>query len=75
MVFAVQDCLLTGVLGSTIGKRLLRMRVIRPDGRLLGPGWALVRTLLLLTVVAALVQDRDVRGLHDRAANAVVVVM
>lgn len=75
LVFAAADFLLTGVLGSTIGKRLLRMRVTRPDGRLLGPGWALVRTVLLLTVVAPLVQDRDIRGLHDRAANAVVVLI
>jgi uncharacterized RDD family membrane protein YckC len=75
LVFAVQDFVLTGVLGATIGKRLLRMRVIRSDGKLLGPGWALVRTALLLTVVAPLVQDRDIRGLHDRAANAVVVLI
>lgn len=75
LVFALQDLLLTGVLGSTIGKRLFRMRVIRLDGKLLGPVWALVRTVLLLTVVAPLVQDRDTRGLHDRAANAVVVLI
>lgn len=75
VVFAAQDFLLTGVLGATIGKRLFRMRVRRLDGRLLGPGWALLRTLLLLTVLPALVQDRDSRGMHDRAANAVIVSM
>ena len=75
VVFAGQDLLLTGLLGSTIGKRLFRMRVVRLDGRVIGPGWALLRTVLLLVVVPALVQDRDQRGMHDRAANAVVVAM
>jgi uncharacterized RDD family membrane protein YckC len=75
VVFAGQDLLLTGLLGSTIGKRLFRMRVVRLDGRVIGPGWALLRTALLLVVVPALVQDRDQRGMHDRAANAVVVMM
>jgi hypothetical protein len=32
-----------------------------------------VRTLLLVLVVPALIWDRDYRGLHDRAANSVVV--
>jgi uncharacterized RDD family membrane protein YckC len=75
IVFAVQDFMLTGLLGSTIGKRLFRLRVIRLDGRLIGPGWALLRTALLLAVVPPLVQDRDLRGMHDRAANAAVVLM
>ena len=75
VVFAIQDVLLTGLLGSTIGKRLLRIRVRRLDGRLIGPGWALLRTLLLLAVLPPLVQDRDMRGMHDRAAGAAVVVM
>jgi hypothetical protein len=35
--------------------------------------WALVRTLLLLAVVPPLLTDRDLRGLHDRAADTVVV--
>lgn len=80
-VFAVEVYLLTAMAGITVGKRLLGIRVIRahgsPDG---GPQaapvgflWALVRTLLLLAVVPALLSDRDLRGLHDRAADTVVV--
>ncbi len=38
-----------------------------------GLGWALVRTILLLIVVPALITDRDLRGLHDRAANTIVI--
>src|SRR5712692_1936441 len=67
-VFATQDVIFTALTGLTIGKLAVRIRVARLDGRLLG-GWALVRTLLLLTVIPPLVFDADLRGLHDRAAN------
>ena len=72
VVFAAQDVFLTALTGLTVGKLVLRIRAARLDGRLIG-GWALVRTLLLLTVIPALVLDKDLRGLHDRAANTVVV--
>lgn len=72
-VFAVMVYLLTALAGLTLGKRLLGIRVARLDGRPVGFGWALVRTLLLLAVVPALFTDRDQRGLHDRAADTIVV--
>jgi uncharacterized RDD family membrane protein YckC len=72
-VFAVEVYILTALTGFTAGKRLLGIRVARLDGRPVGFGWALVRTLLLLTVVPPLVTDRDLRGLHDRAANTIVI--
>ena len=72
-VFAVEDYLLTALTGLTLGKRLTGIRVARLDGRPVGFGWALVRTLLLLCVIPPLVTDRDLRGLHDRAANTVVI--
>jgi uncharacterized RDD family membrane protein YckC len=52
---------------------VLGLRVVRVDGHPVGPLWALVRTVLLLTVVPALLWDRDYRGLHDKAADTVVV--
>jgi uncharacterized RDD family membrane protein YckC len=73
LVFAAQDYVLTALLGLTIGKRLLRIRVTRADGRIPGPGWAAVRTGLLVLVIPALISDRNLRGLHDRAADTVVV--
>ena len=73
VVFAVQDYLLTALTGLTLGKRLDGIRVARLDGRPVGLGWGLVRTLLLLCVIPALVTDRDLRGLHDRAANTIVI--
>jgi uncharacterized RDD family membrane protein YckC len=72
-VFAAQDVVLTGLSGFTVGKRALRMRVARLDGRMVGLGWALARTALMLTVVPPLIQDGDLRGQHDRASNTAVV--
>jgi len=47
--------------------------VARLDGKPVGFWWSLVRTILLLTVIPPLVTDRDLRGLHDRAANTIVI--
>jgi hypothetical protein len=71
--FGVETWLLTALLGLTFGKRVLGLRVVRLDGRPVGPLWALVRTVLLLLIVPALLWDRDYRGLHDKAAHTVVV--
>jgi uncharacterized RDD family membrane protein YckC len=73
VIFAAEVYLLTALTGFTAGKRLTRVRVVRLDGRPVGFGWALVRTILLLAVIPVFVVDRDMRGLHDRAANTVVV--
>ena len=72
-IFAAEVWLLTATTGLTVGKRL------RASG---WSGWTASRwasagrwsrTLLLLTVVPPLVTDGDLRGMHDRAANTVVV--
>lgn len=73
LVFAAQDFVLTALAGLTIGKRLLGIRVVRLDGKMVGPLWGLLRTVLLLTVIPALLLNRDLRGLHDRASNTAVV--
>jgi hypothetical protein len=72
-VFAIETYLLTALGGSTVGKRLVGIRTVRMGGGQVGFGWALVRTVILLTVVPPLLTDRDLRGLHDRAANTIVV--
>jgi uncharacterized RDD family membrane protein YckC len=74
-VFAVQDIVLTATAGFTIGKRLTGLRVIRLDGLPVGFGRALIRTVLLMLVVPAMMMDRDLRGLQDKAAGTVVVRM
>jgi uncharacterized RDD family membrane protein YckC len=75
LLFAVEVYLLTAVSGLTVGKRLLGIRAVRTDGTRPGFAWAALRTLLLLSVVPACLSDRDLRGLHDRAADTIVVRM
>ncbi len=72
-VFGAEEFLLIGLTGVTIGKRLVGLRVIRLDGRPVGLVRAFVRTLLLMLVVPAMMMDRDLRGLHDKAAKTIVV--
>jgi uncharacterized RDD family membrane protein YckC len=72
-VFTVEVYLLTAMTGITVGKRLLGIRVVRLNGERVGFRWAALRTLLLLTVVLPLFTDRDLRGMHDRAADTIVV--
>jgi uncharacterized RDD family membrane protein YckC len=72
-LFAVETWLLTAISGLTVGKRLLGIRVVRTDGSRPGFGWAALRTVLLLFVVPALLSDRDLRGMHDRASDTIVV--
>ncbi len=74
LVFGLVTWVSTALTGTTPGKRLCGLRVVRVDGRPVGPWWAFVRTALLLMVVPALLWDRDYRGLHDRAADSVVVM-
>jgi uncharacterized RDD family membrane protein YckC len=73
-VFGVQDFVLTATTGFTVGKRLTGLRVIRVDGMpVVGFLRALARTVLLMLVVPAIMMDRDLRGLQDKAAGTVVV--
>jgi uncharacterized RDD family membrane protein YckC len=73
LLFVVEVYLLTAISGLTVGKRLLGLRTIRTDGSSPGFRWAALRTLLLVCVIPACLSDRDLRGLHDRAADTVVV--
>ncbi len=73
VVFAAEVYLLIALTGFTVGKRLLGLRVVRLDGRPVGLFWSLVRTILFLVVIPPLVFDQDQRGLHDKAANTVVI--
>lgn len=72
-VYAVEVYVLTALTGFTIGKRLLGIRVARVDGKPVGLVWSLLRTVLFLCVIPPLVEDGDRRGLHDRAANTIVI--
>ncbi len=73
LVFGIQDFLLTATTGFTLGKKLTGLRVIRLDGQPVGFPRALARTLLLMLVLPAIMMDRDLRGLQDKAAGTIVV--
>jgi uncharacterized RDD family membrane protein YckC len=71
---AVELTLLDGLLGYSIGRRLLSIAVVRIDGRRpVGIPRALLRSVLLCLALPALINDQDRRGLHDLAAGTVVV--
>ena len=72
-VLAVEYIALVPTIGTTLGMRLVGIRVLGLFSGL--PRWPaiVVRTALLLLVLPAVVYDRDGRGLHDRAAGTVVV--
>ncbi len=73
LVLLAENVLLVGTAGSTVGHAALGLRVVRRGGGSPGPVKALVRSLLLVLVVPAVVWDRDQRGLHDKAADTLVV--
>ncbi len=73
-VWAVQHLLLVATLGSTIGHRVVGLRVVRENGASpVGLLKALIRTLLLALVIPAVVWGPDGRGLHDRVAGTRIV--
>ena len=76
-VFAIENVLLVGTLGHTIGHRLAGIHVRRaasgPAAGPVGLGRAALRTVLVCLVLPAVVWDGDGRGLHDRAADTLIV--
>lgn len=72
-VFVLMNLLLVGTLGSTIGQRLLGIRVVRIGGASAGPFLAVIRTVLLAVVIPAVIWDRDTRGFHDKIPGTVMV--
>ncbi|GAB3554326.1 RDD family protein [Arthrobacter tumbae] len=72
-IFAVEQMLLVGTLGYSVGHRTFGMQVQRLEGKPAGLGAAIVRTLLICLVIPAVVFDEDQRGLHDRAVGTALV--
>lgn len=71
-IFAVENLVLVGTVGSTIGHRLLGLRVLqaRPG---LYPVQVLVRTMLLCLFLPAIFTSSDGRGFHDVLAGTRIV--
>lgn len=73
-VFAVENLLLVGLAGNTLGHRLAGVQVrSERTGAVPGLLAAAVRTALLCLVIPAVVWTGDGRGLHDVVARTVIV--
>src|SRR3954454_21995795 len=69
-VFTVFNAILVGTLGSSVGHRLLGLKLARLDGTEVGLAGATARAVLLSLALPALIWDRDQRGMHDRLGGA-----
>jgi uncharacterized RDD family membrane protein YckC len=72
LVLFIENVLLVGTLGATVGHRLLGMRVETVPGAAPGVRRAVIRSLLLCLAIPPLLWDADQRGLHDRLAGTVI---
>nr|WP_278234696.1 RDD family protein [Isoptericola sp. AK164] len=75
-LFFAMNLILVSTVGTTLGHRLLGLRVRRlhtAGPHLVGFGAGAIRAVLLCLVIPAVVWDADGRGLHDKAAGAVIV--
>ncbi|CAM3672392.1 RDD domain-containing protein [Nocardiopsis gilva] len=72
LIFALYNIVLLTLIGTTVGKRIVGVGVAATGERPLPwPAAMALRTVLLCLVVPAVIYDRDLRGLHDRAAGTV----
>lgn len=72
-VFVGMQIIFIPTLGSSIGHRLLGLRVVPLAGGWVGLWRPVVRSVLLGIVVPALVWDSDQRGFHDKIAGTVLI--
>lgn len=72
--FLLIELLFISIAGQTPGMRFAGAAVVRfADAGRAGFKWVLVRTLLLATVLPALIVDDSGRAMHDRAAGTVMI--
>ena len=74
-VYVGVQVVLLSLLGTTVGKRIAGIQVVRVGGAMASPLAVLIRTLLWCLVVTPFMMDPDGRGLHDRAAGTVLIRM
>lgn len=73
LVFLVENIILVGTIGSTLGHRLFGLQVRRVDGAMPGLVLAAARSVLLVLVIPAVVWGADGRGFHDRLAQTMLL--
>jgi uncharacterized RDD family membrane protein YckC len=72
-LFAAWTAVSVALIGRSPGHAAMGLRVARPDGRAAGFGPAIIRTVLLCLVIPPVVYNADGRGLHDLAADTIVL--
>lgn len=72
-IFVLEQIVLVGTLGYSIGHRIAGIHVVRVDGGHAGLLAAVVRAVLLALVLPVVITDSDHRGLHDKAGNTVLI--
>jgi uncharacterized RDD family membrane protein YckC len=76
VVLIAIDTIFIGFFGKTPGMALAGVRCLSIyDGGAIGLGRAFVRAVLLALLIPAVIMDKSRRGLHDRAAGSVVVIV
>lgn len=75
IILFVENLLLVTTLGTTIGHKLVGVRVVTvgTQDQPPPPGRSALRALLLCLAIPAIIMDAVMRGLHDKAARTVVV--
>jgi uncharacterized RDD family membrane protein YckC len=72
--FLAIEFLFITLAGQTPGMRVAGVAVVRArDGGRPAIGWVLLRTLLVATIVPALIPDASGRPLHDRACGTTTI--
>ncbi|MGA7203541.1 MAG: RDD family protein [Specibacter sp.] len=72
-VFAIEQMVLVGTLGYSVGHRIMGIQVQKVDGGPAGLLAGVVRAVLVCLVIPAIITDADHRGLHDKAMNTILV--
>lgn len=74
LIFALEIIVLTWLMGSSFGQRIMGIAVVSETGGRLALWRIIVRTALICIVIPALVYDSQRRGLQDLAVGSRVVL-
>ena len=72
-LFFAEISIFSALQGATMGHRIFGIRIVRfVDGGVISPLLALIRSLLLVTVIFAVTFDENGRGMHERFSGTVL---
>ena len=75
VIFLIQYFLLVTLQGASAGHRIFRMRIVNfQDGGRPTVMQALIRSLLMVTVILAITYDENGRGIHERFSKTKIAL-